>query len=202
MAKHKVAERQIARILALIEHEALSATEISARLFLSVTSVIRFVNRLLAEPACARRLYIAGWRDGVPINRPTRLLRAGRQPDVEYVPIAKRKGRNPLHVEADRKRAEILTLLAMPQTSQQLAARVGLTPNRVNDILRQYRAAGQVHIKAWVLPVYRGSQSAVYALGNLPDRQRVRGAREQVRKPTLSAFGPAIGALMGAASIM
>ena len=197
MAKHKVAERQIARILALVEHEALSATEISARLFLSVTSVGRFIVRLLAEPADARRLYIAGWRDGVPINRPTRLLRAGCQPDVEYVPMAKRKGRNRLHVEADRKRAEILALLAMPQTSQQLADRVGLTPNRVNDILRQYRAAGQVHIKAWVLPVYRGSQSAVYALGNLPDKPRVRDARRKSRTARPSAFAPAIGALMG-----
>ncbi|WP_137171419.1 hypothetical protein [Massilia sp. HP4] len=197
MAKHKVAERQIARILALVEHEALSAIEISARLFLSVTSVGRFVARLLAEPLRARRLYIAGWRDGVPINRPTRLLRAGCQRDVEYVPMAKRKGRNPLHVEADRKRAEILELLVMPQTSQQLAARVGLTPNRVNDILRQYRAAGQVHIKAWMLPVYRGSQSAVYALGNLPDKPRVRDARRKSRTARPSAFAPAIGALMG-----
>lgn len=198
MAKHKVAERQIARILALVEHEALSATEISARLYLSVTSVGRFIARLLEEKPRARRLYIAGWRDGEPINRPTRILRAGCQPDVPYVPIAKRKGRNPLHVEADRKRAEILALLAMPQTSQQLAARVGLTPNRVNDILRQYRAAGQVHIKAWVLPVHRGSQSAVYALGNLPDKPRVRGARDQARKIKPSAFGLAMGALMEA----
>ena len=46
---HRIAGEQIARILALVEHEALSAAEISARMFLSVTSVIRFVNRLLAE---------------------------------------------------------------------------------------------------------------------------------------------------------
>ncbi|WP_273035990.1 hypothetical protein [Massilia timonae] len=197
MAKHKVAERQIARILALVENEALSATEISARLFLNVTSVGRFIARLLAEPARARRLHVAGWRDGVPINRPTRLLRAGRQPDVSYVPIAKRKGRNPLHVEADRKRAEVLKLLEMPQTSYQLADRVGLSPHRINDILRAYRADGRVHIKAWILPLDRGSQAPVYALGNLPDKPRVRGGRDQARKAKPCAFGSAVGVLMG-----
>ena len=198
MAKHKVAERQIARILKLIENEALSATEISARLFLSVTSVGRFIARLLDEPPRRRRLHIAGWRDGVPINRPTRLLRAGRQPDVEYVPMAKRKGRNPLHVEAERKRAEVLELLAMPQTSAQLAARIGTSPNRINDMLRQHRAAGLIHIKAWVLPAGQGSQSAVYALGNLPDKPRVRGSRDQAKKIKPSAFAPAMRALMEA----
>lgn len=196
MAKHKVAERQISRILALLEHDALSAIEISARLFLSVTSVIRFVNRLLAEPARTRRLYIAGWRDGVPVNRPARLFRAGRQPNARYVPMAERKGPHRLYAQGERRRAEVLTLLAMPQTTQQLSVRMGVSDSRVKAYIREHRAAGRIHIKAWVLPVYRGSQSAVYALGNLPDKQRVRGARDRTRKTKPSAFGLAMGALM------
>jgi len=196
MAKHKVAERQIARILALVEHEALSAAEISARMFLSVTSVIRFVNRLLAEPLRARRLYIAGWRDGVPINRPARLFRAGRQPDVRYVPMAERKGPHRLYAQGERRRAEVLELLAMPQTTQQLSVRMGVSDSRVKAYIREHRAAGRIHIKAWVLPVYRGSQAPVYALGNLPDKPRVRGSREQAQKPKRSAFAPAMRALM------
>lgn len=197
MAKHKVAERQIARILALVEHEALSAAEISARMFLSVTSVIRFVNRLLAEKPRERRLYIAGWRDGVPINRPARLFRAGRQPDVRYVPMAERKGPHRLHAQGERRRAEVLELLAMPQTTQQLSVRMGVSDSRVKAYIREHRAAGRIHIKAWVLPVYRGSQSAVYALGNQPDKPRVRDARRKSRAARPSAFAPAIGALMG-----
>ncbi len=197
MAKHKVAERQIARILAVIEHEALSAAEISARLFLSVTSVIRFVNRLLAEKPRARRLYIAGWRDGVPINRPARLFRAGRQPDVRYVPMAERKGPHRLHAQGERRRAEVLELLAMPQTTHQLSVRMGVSDSRVKAYIREHRAAGRIHIKAWVLPVYRGSQSAVYALGNQPDKPRARDARRKSRAARPSAFAPAIGALMG-----
>lgn len=197
MAKHKVAERQIARILALVEHEALSAAEISARMFLSVTSVIRFVNRLLAEKPRERRLYIAGWRDGVPINRPARLFRAGRQPDARYVPMAERKGPHRLHAQGERRRAEVLELLAMPQTTQQLSVRMGVSDSRVKAYIREHRAAGRIHIKAWLLPVYRGSQSAVYALGSQPDKPRVRDARRKARAARPSAFAPAIGALMG-----
>lgn len=54
-----------------------------------------------------------------------------------------------------------------------------------------------MHIKAWILPIDRGSQSAVYALGNQPDKQRVRGAREQASKIKPTSFGWAVGALMG-----
>jgi len=196
MAKHKVAERQIARILALVEHEALSAAEISARMFLSVTSVIRFVNRLLAEPLRARRLYIAGWRDGVPINRPARLFRAGRQPDARYVPMAERKGPHRLYAQGDRRRAEVLTLLAMPQTTLQLSMRMGVSDSRVKAYIREHRAAGRIHIKAWMLPQGRGSQSAVYALGAGPDKPRERDARRREGRAKPSPFSPAMWALM------
>jgi hypothetical protein len=198
MAKHKVAERQIARILALVEHEALSAIEIAARLHMSITSAGRFVARLLAEKPRSRRLYIADWRHGASPTRPVRILRAGRQPDVRYVPMVERKGPHRLRAEADRKRAEVLALLAMPQTTQQLSVRMGVSESRIKAYIREHRAAGRIHIKAWVLPVYRGSQSAVYALGNQPDKQRVRGARDQARKIKPSAFGLAMGALMEA----
>lgn len=196
MAQHRVAERQIGRILALVEHEALSAIEISERLYMSVTSVGRFIARLLAEPPRARRLYVAAWRDGVPINRPTRLLRAGRKPDVRYIPMVERKGPHRLYAQGERRRAEVLTLLAMPQTTQQLSVRMGLSESRIKAYIREHRAAGRIHIKAWVLPMGRGSQSAVYAIGNQPDKQRVRGAREQAQKLKPPAFAPAMRALM------
>lgn len=198
MAKHKVAERQIARILALLQREALSTTEIAARLYMSVTSVNRFVACLLAEKPRSRRLHISGWRDGDVPTRPIRILRAGQQPDVRYVRRADRKGKGALRDEADRKRAEVLALLAMPQTTDQLAARTGISPRLVREYLREHRAAGRVYIKAWLLPPEKGSQAPVYALGDLPDRPRVSGAVRPASPARRSAFASAVGAFMAA----
>jgi len=196
MAKHKVAERQIARILALLERESLSIPEIAARLHMSVTSVGRFVARLLAEKPRSRRLHIAAWRDGDVPTRPVQVFRAGQHPDVRYVPRAARKGQGALRDEADRKRAEVLALLAMPQTTSQLSARTGLLPHLLRCYLREHRAAGRIHIKAWVLPPGQGSQAPVYALGGLPDKQRVRGAARPVSPARRAAFASAVGAFM------
>jgi len=196
MAKHKVAERQIARILALLEHEPLSIIEIAARLHMSVTSAGRFVARLLAEKPRSRRLYIAGWRHGAVPTRPVKILRAGQHLDVRYVRRADRKGRGALRDEADRKRAEVLALLAMPQTTDQLAARTGISPRLVREYLREHRAAGRVYIKAWMLPPEKGSQAPVYALGDLPDRPRVSGAVRPASPARRSAFASAVGAFM------
>lgn len=74
---------------------------------------------------------------------------------------------------------------------------MGLSESRIKAYIREHRAAGRIHIKAWVLPLYRGSQAAVYALGNLPDKERVRDSRRRASAPRPSAFAPAIGALMG-----
>lgn len=117
MAKHKVAERQIARILALLEREEMSVNDIAARLHMSTTSAGRFIACLLDEKPRSRRIYVSGWRDGVPAKRPTRLYRAGRQPDVRYVPMVERKGPHRIHAQGERRRAEVLTLLVMPQTT-------------------------------------------------------------------------------------
>lgn len=196
MAKHKVAERQIVRILALLEREALSIPEIAARLYMSVTSAGRFVARLLAEKPRSRRLYIAHWRAGDRPNHPIRILRAGQQPDVRYVRRAGRKGKGALRDEADRKRAVVLALLAMPQTTDQLAARAGIRPGLAREYLREHRAAGRVYIKAWLLPPGKGSQAPVYALGDLPDKQRSRGAVRPASPVRRSAFASAVGAFM------
>jgi len=198
MAKHKVAERQIARILALLEHEPLSIIEIAARLHMSVTSVGRFVARLLAEKPRSRRLHIAGWRHGAVPTRPVKILRAGQHLDVRYVRRGEGKGKGALRDEADRKRAEVLALLAMPQTTDQLAARTGIQPRLVREYLREHRAAGRVYIKAWMLPSGKGSQAPVYALGDLPDKQRSRGAVRPVSPARRSVFASAVGAFMAA----
>ncbi len=196
MAKHKVAERQIARILALLEHEPLSTIEIAARLHMSVTSVGRFVARLLAEKPRCRRRHIAGWRHGAVPTRPVKILRAGQHLDVRYVRRGEGRGKGALRDEADRKRAEVLALLAMPQTTNQLAARTGILPHLLRCYLREHRAAGRIHIKAWVLPPGQGSQAPVYALGDLPDKQRVRGAARPVSPARRAAFASAVGAFM------
>jgi predicted ArsR family transcriptional regulator len=198
MAKHKVAERQIARILALLEHEPLSIIEIAARLHMSVTSVGRFVARLLAEKPRSRRLHIAGWRHGAVPTRPVKVLRAGQHLDVRYVRRGEGGGKGALRDEADRKRAEVLALLAMPQTTNQLAARTGIQPRLVREYLREHRAAGRVYIKAWLLPSGKGSQAPVYALGDLPDKQRSRGAVRPVSPARRSVFASAVGAFMAA----
>ena len=198
MAKHKVAERQIARILALLEHEPLSIIEIAARLHMSVTSAGRFVARLLAEKPRSRRLHIAGWRHGAVPTRPVKILRAGQHQDVRYVRRADRKGKGALRDEADRKRAEVLALLAMPQTTDQLAARTGIQPRLVREYLREHRAAGRVYIKAWLSPPEKGSQAPVYALGDLPDKQRSRGAVRHASPARRSVFASAVGAFMAA----
>ena len=194
MAQTKMAARQIRRILALLDTESLSGTEIAARLHMSVTSVSRFIDRLLNESP--RRLRIAAWRDGSR-NKPVRIYGAGSAADARYVPKGDRKGPDPRLVEADRRRAEVLTLLAMPQTSHQLAARMGMSINRITAILREHREAGRVHIKAWILPPAKGSQSPVYALGSAPDKPRTRRSREQAPTTQPTAWAPLVSALYG-----
>lgn len=195
MTKHSArTERQIARILALLAVEALSATEISPRLHMCITSVNRHINRLLEESP--RRLCISAWRDGLH-NKPVRIYCAGSCKDVRYVPRRERNPRDWRMVEADRKRAEVLALLAMPQTSQQLAGRMGVSISRVMGIIREHRAAGRVHIKAWVLPPAKGSQSPVYALGNAPDKVRARRSRERTPERRTAAWAPLVGVLCG-----
>lgn len=193
MAKHKVGERQIGRILALIANEALSGAEISARLYMCKTSVTRFLAILLKEKR--RRLHIADWREA-DIGKPTRLFRAGSEKDAPYTPKRNRRKQDQRIIEADRRRAEVLTLLAMPQTSRQLAARMRISTSTVMAYIREHREAGRVHIKGWVLPAEQGSQSPVYALGNAPDKPRTRGSRRRVPRKPMAAWAPMLTTLL------
>lgn len=193
MGKHKMGERQIARILALIANEPLSQAEISKRLHISKSSVNGFIKVLLAEKP--RRLYIAGWSPSTG-KSPIRLLQAGRKPDEPYIRIQDRRKVRWQIERANRRRAEVLALLAMPQTARQLAARMGIRLATLIGYVREHRAAGRIHIKGWILPIGTGSQSPVYALGNAPDKERVRRSRERAAPKPAAAWAPMLTTLL------
>jgi len=199
MAQTKIGERQIGRMLALLEQSGpLSVIEMAARLHMSESSVRRFTNQLIAEKPC--RLFVKAWRDN-PKQKPIALYCAGAGKDTKYIPVRQRnRSKGWIIEQADARRADALALLAMPQTSSQLAARMGISVTHTTAILRQHREAGLVYIKAWQLPAHKGSQSPVYALGNLPDKPRARRARQiamyaRSRKPAAN-WSPMVDALI------
>lgn len=153
------AQRQRERILTALKAGPLTAAELCARLHLSRSRLTTYLQMLRAEP---RKVRIVGHMltDGAPAFR----YGLGNGPDVAYQPAGKvRKGS-----QRDQREAEIVALLAEPQSVQQLAAVVGIAPKGIRTYLRVLRDAGRVHISAW-----RRSRSAlvpVYALGNAPDQ--------------------------------
>lgn len=181
MAKTKIAERQTARILKAITTEALTNQQLAARLHMSIDSTRRFLHDLMDEKP--RRLHISKY-----VNASNRKALAcyiaGAGKDAKYVPVRKRPANDPRRAAADRKRAEVLRLLALPQTSDQLAARTGISGSYVDMLLREHRQATpkRVYIKAWLPPLVRGSHTPVYAAGDKPDAPRVRMAPLRVRR--------------------
>lgn len=182
MAKTKVPELQMGRILALLEREQLTSAEIQARLYMSKSSVDRFLLRMTREKP--KRVYVARVLDND--CRPLRVYAAGDKKDAIYVPFAKRKKLRASEVEADRKRARILVLLALPQTAADLAARMGMGMSQVKHYLREHHRATpkRVYIKGWRWAAASGSQARIYAAGSAPDAPRTRQPRIEVRRRT------------------
>jgi predicted ArsR family transcriptional regulator len=151
------AVRQRERILTALKAGPLTAAELCARLHLSRSRVTTYLRLLRA----AGKVRITGHdlTDGAPACR----YGIGSGPDAVFEPIGKtRKGS--LY---DQRQAQIVALLAEPQSVQQLVAVVKIAPTGVRVYLRHLRDAGRVHIAFW-----RRSRSAlvpVYALGNAPD---------------------------------
>lgn len=194
MAKNNVAERQIARILAAIEKEPLTGLQLSARLYLSQTSVDRFMRRLLAEKP--RRLHVCGYCEKM-LKTPARIFKAGPGKDAVYVLKKKRPRTEPTKAEAHR--ARILALLVLPQTVVQLSERLGICRSRTTVYLKQLRADKKVHITGSIPPAGTGIPAPVYALGNLPDKPISRRRRERAAPALVRAalWAPMMGVPMG-----
>lgn len=175
MAKNKVAERQIGRILALIEKEPLTGLQLSARMYLSQTSVDRFLRRLLAEKP--RRLHVCGYCEKM-LKTPARIFKAGPGKDAVYTLKKKRPRTEPSKAETHR--ARIVTLLVLPQTAAQLSQRLGICRSRTTVCLKHLRDAKKIHITGSIPPAGTGIPAPIYALGNLPDKPISRRKRERV----------------------
>lgn len=192
MAKTMLDHRQKNRIVSALA-EPMNWAQLCDKLYMSETSVRRFLKKLLAEEP--RRIYISDWVEGP--NKPTPVYKAGAGGDKPYVIKRERRTVDPRIVEAQRIRAEVLELLTLPQTVDQIAARLDLSRNRVVDIMREHKDAGRIYIKGWLLPVWRGSQAPVYALGNLPDKPRERRTRQKLtyrcNRPAKSAWASSLG---------
>lgn len=196
MAGNRLGEYKIARMLKAIEGQALTNLEIAARLHMGIDSVRRYIVKLLDEKP--RRLHVVGF-DEASRERPLARYLAGPGKDAVYVRAHKRRPRCWRRVEADRKRAEVLRLLALPQTSDQIAARMGISISRTTALIQEHREATppRVFIKAWVPPDHKGAHMPVYAAGNEPDapRKRINRVKEQIaaarRPPPRAAAGMA-----------
>jgi AraC-like DNA-binding protein len=180
MAKTKVADNQMGRILALLKHEQLTSAEIQARLYMSKSAVDRFLLRMTQEKP--KRVYVVRVLDNA--CRPLRVYAAGSKKDAVYIPLDQRGARRSIEVEADRKRAQVLVLLALPQTAAELAARLDMGLSQVKRYLREHHQASpkRVYVKSWRWAAASGSQARIYATGNSPDAPRTRQPRIEVRR--------------------
>jgi DNA-binding Lrp family transcriptional regulator len=179
-------ERQLQRILAVIRSEALSVRDIAGKVHLSESAVLRHVAALRA----AKRAYVAGFRPSAGNTKPTKLVRAGHRPDAVYRVKSRKR---PCRKDAHRKRMR--ELLALPQTSEALAARMGLSITRTRTFIAELRAAKIACIVDWQLPPTKGSQAPVYALGSGPDKPRQRRMPRVLvsRRPSISAWAAGFG---------
>lgn len=180
--------RQEKRILTAIKHEPLSAMQLSAQLFLHETAVRRYLRGLLR----ARRVHVAGH---LPTGkRPHRMFKAGRAPNVVHA-----KGAPKSTARADRiaaQQQEVIALLAMPQTGEQLTRKLGEKyRNQVVARVRKLREAKQAYIIGWEPPPTTGAPAPIYALGNKPDAPLPVRSRAKPRPPP-SAWSFALSALM------
>lgn len=186
-------ERQIGRILAFITPEAKTIKQIAAGLHMGETTARSLVRVLLAESP--RRMRIEGWT-GKTCQAPQ--YRAGTKPDAVFEYAKRRRKPHAITVQGERKRALILQLLAMPQTSPELAEKIGLGIEQTMSHLRRLRREKKVYVSAWILPVRTGSQAAVYALGDQPDKERTRRSRQYAKyarnqRPKNNAWAAALG---------
>lgn len=176
--------RQMARIVKALAAGPMTTRELAALLHLDQCTVARYVRLMLDEQP--RRLHVSGRQDLGPRLKPPRLFALGDLPDVDYVP--KRQRRTPPDLAA-RQRKRLLSLLALPQTSYQLGARMNLTPNRVRFYLLELQRSEpkQVYVSGSV------GQARVYALGDLPNVPMGRASRRpKTKAPARGAWATAL----------
>jgi predicted ArsR family transcriptional regulator len=162
-------ERQIARILAAVANEPMTARELAAHVNLHVSSVLIYTQRLMAEP---RQLRVAAY---APCSRgkPAPMYGPGDAPDVDY--IGTRKPR--VGERLEKQRARVLAAMASPCTAEQLGVKLSLTVSRARVYIRELRKAKQAYIQSWASPPARGDLAPVYALGSKADKPKPRQSR-------------------------
>jgi hypothetical protein len=185
-----------ARILALLAVKPMSDEELAIAVGTNRRGMNHFTRRLLAE----RRLHISGHFRTSQTGAARRVLAAGDGADAVFVPKEIRKP-----PQGDRRAARIariLSELATPGTSRELAARIGITQARTMYYLLRLREQKQARIAAWREPGHAGQWVPVYARGSDPDalspalppewkRDRINDIEPVVRIETIQTIATA-----------
>lgn len=169
-------DRRIARILELLKDKQMTAKELSQAMHVSHDTARDYLSILHEQ----QRVYVAEWQP-VDRNKPAKVYAAGSNPDVIYVPAPKTK----IEKKADIWKEKVLTALALPSTTYDLAKRLGISYSYTRFIIYALKREGSIHVRAWILPHPKGSRAAVYAVGNEPSKERIsfrRMSREEQRQ--------------------
>ena len=168
-------DRRIARILEILSIKQMTAKELSQTMHVSHDTARDYLSILHEQ----QRVYVAAWQP-VDRNKPAKVYAAGSNPDVIYVPAPKTK----IEKKADIWKEKVLTALALPSTTYDLAKRLGISYSYTRFIIYALKQEGSIHVRAWILPHPKGSRAAVYAVGNEPSKERIsfrRMSREEQR---------------------
>lgn len=182
--KHIRSERNIARILAVLSKQRLTAIELADKAYLTPDTARAYLSVLHDQG----QVYIVGFQ---PVDRqkPTRIYAAGNRPDAILIPKTKPRKPNRRLVW----KAKVLEALALPGTTQQLADRLGISYAYARVHIYELKQERKIHVTAWLLPAETGSKAAVYKAGFGSDRDFVpsRGVYKQEKPftPSPSAHG-------------
>lgn len=168
-------DRQVDRIIKILGDSPMTVPQLADALFISRHTAGNYIR--LMYNATPKRIHVSGWLP-TDANKPTRIYSVGDHRDAKYVTKRQKTG----YTKTNNMKAELLDLLALPQTVNQLAERYGISQSRTRDLVAMLKKEGRVHIKAWALPEYRGSQAPMYAVGNEPDAVRERRTRQKAKR--------------------
>lgn len=178
--KHRGA-RQRARIVEALAAGPLSSRALADRLHLAPKGMYKYLNALMATP---RQVRITGYlrSGGCPV--PLYGLGSGRDA-ARPGQLSRRTGSR-----WEKRRAEVLALLATPQSVQELADAIGICPTAIRAYLRELHRDRAIYITRW-LRVAR-TLAPVYVLGEGDDAERLaplprRTSMARVRSGTWAA---------------
>lgn len=157
-------ERTIDRVLAVLRKKRLTAKELAEVMHMTYDTSLEYIRIMRAR----KLIYVVG-HNPVERNKPVRVYTAGNRPDAISIP--KKKPPKPSRRAAWK--SKVLTALALPSSSKQIAERLGISYDYARQHVCELKKEGKIHITAWVLPLNTGSKIAVYKAGYGQDRKFV-----------------------------